>query len=233
MKMVKICIDPGHGGTQLLKGDSGAIGRAGTKEKDINLSVAKKLFELMKAESFDVKLTRSTDIALELQERVKIANEYEADYFISIHCNAVSSPDAHGTETYCYRFGGEGEKLAKAVQEEIVAATGLFNRGVKEGNFYVIRETKMPAILVELAFLSNPDEEKLLNEPAFQSKCAIAILRGVKKGVGAANNDVSSWAQEAWEWAKKNGIINGERPKDTATREEIVTMLYRFKEVIK
>lgn len=231
--MVKVCIDPGHGGTKLLKGDPGAIGHAGIKEKDINLAVAKKLFELMKAEGYDVKLTRSSDVVLELQERAKIANEFEADYFISIHCNAVSSPDAHGTETYCYQKGGEGEKLAVAVQEEIIKATGLVDRGVKEGNFYVIRETKMPAILVELAFLSNPNEEKLLNEPAFQSKCAIAILKGVKKIIGADTSDVSSWAEEAWDWAKNNGIINDERPKDTATREEVITMLYRFKEVIK
>lgn len=226
--MVKVCIDAGHGGN-----DPGAIGSSGTKEKDINLAVAKKLGELLKAEGISVQLTRLLDTTLELSDRVEIANKTSADYFISIHCNSASSPTANGVETYCYKFGGEGEKLAKAVQEELVKATGLFNRGVKEGNFQVIRETKMPAILIELAFISNPNEEKLLNTPQFQSKCAIAIMKGVKKMAGITNGGLSSWAEDAWVWAKKAGIINDERPKDTATREEIVTMLYRFKEVIK
>ena len=174
-----IMIDPGHSGT-----DPGAVGPSGVKEKDINLAVAERLHLLMADAGIEAYMTRIGDVEVPLAKRTELANSINADYFISIHANAATSPTAHGTETYHYPGSAKGRALAEEVQRELVNATGLANRGVKEASFYVLRATVMPAILVELAFLSNPDEEKLLTSSEFQNICARAIWEGVKKATG-------------------------------------------------
>ena len=176
---MKIVIDPGHGGK-----DPGAVGPSGIKEANVNLQVALKVAEKLQKAGLSVKLTRTTDTFVDLQPRCDIANSWMADYFVSIHCNAASTPQAHGTETYCYKFGGKGEVLAKAIQAELIAATGRANRGVKTANFYVLRCTNMPAVLTEMAFISNPEEERLLASVAYQEKCALAIAKGIGKVIG-------------------------------------------------
>lgn len=224
----KVMIDPGHGGT-----DPGAIGPSGVKEKDVTLAVAKKLNKLITTTTkANTLLTRNSDTTLKLADRTRTANNANADYYISIHCNAANSPEAHGTETYYYATSNTGRHLAETVQAKVVSATGLTNRGIKTGNFYVLRKTQMPAILIELAFISNPNEEKLLKSSSFQNTCAEAILEGLQEVTGLKDNKASSWAREAWEWAKKAGITDGTRPRDTITREEVVTMLYRFNKKI-
>lgn len=228
--MSKVFLDAGHGGK-----DPGVIGPSGTKEKDITLAIAKNVAELLKTVGIETMLTRDNDTFIELSARAVRANRAEANYFISIHCNAATSNQAHGTETYCYVKGGEAEKLANMVQSEIVKATGLVNRGIKTANFAVLRETKMPAILIEVAFISNPNEEKLLKDVAFQDKIAMAVAKGFCQYIEESNvsktQEASLWAKEAWEWGEEKGITDGCRPKDTATREEILTMLYRMKKV--
>lgn len=174
--MAKIVIDAGHGGK-----DPGAIGPNGLQEKDVNLAVAITAAAILQNAGIKTKLTRDRDIFVELQDRCQIANSFGADYFVSIHCNSFTSPTAHGIETYCYKFGGKGEALAKAIQNELIAVTALTSRGVKAANFAVLRETKMPAVLVEMAFISNPEEEKLLASTEFQDKCALAIAKGIGK----------------------------------------------------
>lgn len=119
-----------------------------------------------------------------LRKRVQIVNDAKADYFISIHCNGVLDRTAHGTETFVVGKGREAEKLATCVQNEIVSVTGLADRGVKVANYLVLKETAMPAILVELAFISNPNEEKLLRDPAWQDKAARAIANGISTHLG-------------------------------------------------
>lgn len=176
---MKIVIDPGHGGK-----DPGAVGPSGIKEVNINLQVALMVAKKLQKAGLSVKLTRTTNTFVDLQPRCDIANSWMADYFVSIHCNAASTPQAHGTETYCYKFGGKGEVLAKAIQAELIAATGRANRGVKEANFYVLRKTSMPAVLTELAFISNLVEERLLTSAAYQEKCAMAIAKGIGKVIG-------------------------------------------------
>lgn len=171
---MRIVIDPGHGGA-----DSGAVGPGGTREKDVNLAVAKLLAGYLQPVA-GIKLTRDSDRRLggsesdDLAERVRIAETWRADYFISLHCNAAS-PAARGVETYAYKPGGKGEQLARAVQAGLVKATGCPDRGVKFAGYYVLRKTSMPAILVEMGFISNPGEEKLLDDPAFQDRLARAI----------------------------------------------------------
>lgn len=179
MPQYKVCLDPGHGGK-----DPGAVGPKGLKEANVNLAVALKVAEKLRKAGIDVRLTRATDVFMDLQPRCDISNTWGADYFVSIHCNAAGTPQAYGTETYCYKFGGKGEVLAKAMQAELIAATGRANRGVKEANFYVLRKTNMPAVLTELAFVSNPEEERLLGSSGFQEKCATAIARGIGKVIG-------------------------------------------------
>lgn len=119
----------------------------------------------------------------DLQDVVKASNDFKADYFISIHCNAAANPSAHGVETYAYTAGGKGEVLAKAIQSELIKATGLTDRGVKFANYYVIRKTSCPAVLVEMAFISNPAEEKLMMSGTGDLTFAKAIASGILKGI--------------------------------------------------
>jgi N-acetylmuramoyl-L-alanine amidase len=181
---MRIVIDPGHGGK-----DPGAIGQKGTKEKDITLKVAITVASLLQQAGIATKLTRTSDVFVELDDRAKIANSFGANYFVSIHCNSATDRSARGIETYCYQFGGDGEKLAQSIQDELIKATGLTDRGVKAANFAVLRETKMPAVLTELAFISNPEEEKLLADTEFQDKCAMAIAKGIGKVIGVQIKD--------------------------------------------
>ena len=176
---MKICIDPGHGGY-----DPGAVGPSGLKEKDITLAVSFLVAEKLKAAGQNVVLTRIGDIVTwtpdgDLSKRCQVANNFNADVFVSIHCNSATNPAATGTETYHHAASTNGKRLAGAVQGELVAALGLPDRGVKTANFYVLAHTNMPAVLVELAFICNPKEEALLATPSIQEKMAQAIARGV------------------------------------------------------
>lgn len=171
--MKKIVIDPGHGGR-----DPGAVGPTGVQEKVVTLAVARKLEEIL-CRNFLVKMTRENDGTVSLTRRCDIANSWRADIFVSIHCNAFRKRTAKGTETYCYPGSIKGRELAIAVQKELVKTLKLPDRGVKEARFFVLRKTVMPAILVELGFISNLKEESLLENPAFQEKAALAIANGI------------------------------------------------------
>jgi len=172
--VAKIVLDPGHGGH-----DPGAIGPKGTKEKDVALKVAKLLLTKL-APTAQVTLTRYRDEFKELWERSRYANDINADLFISIHCNAATNRTAHGTETLVYKLGSRAEKLARKIQAKLVAALVTHNRGVKaRPELYVLFRTKMPAVLVELAFISNPVEERKLTDPGYQAKAANAIAEAV------------------------------------------------------
>lgn len=167
-----IAVDPGHGGK-----DPGAL-IEGYKEKDINLSVALKLRDILTKNGIDVIMTRDKDKTVDLQQRCDIANQAHANYFISIHCNSFQDPSASGTETYAYPGSVDGRNLAQYVQNEIVKMLGTKDRGVKYEKFYVLKYTDMPAILVELAFMSNPHDLKLLLEK--DDLFAEAISRGLE-----------------------------------------------------
>lgn len=176
---MKIVIDPGHGGS-----DPGAIGPAGTQEKNHALAVALYLRTLLQKTGHQVILTRETDRDVaypdassreELQARVDIANQAGAGLFISLHANAAENSEAGGTETWYYL---DGYPLAEAVQRKL-AELGLTDRGVKRANFYVLKYTEMPAILVELAFISNSAEEQLLAAEEFRKKAAQEINNGL------------------------------------------------------
>ncbi|MBE0448249.1 MAG: N-acetylmuramoyl-L-alanine amidase, partial [Actinobacteria bacterium] len=176
-----IAIDPGHGGSQ-----PGAVAKSnGLKEKDVNLAVALKLQKLLKAAGFEVVMTRSTDIYVGLSERAKIANDAEADIFVSIHHNSNVDSGPVGTSVYYHPSSQDGALLAKSIQEELVKvcwdnALGK-DRGIRSADFVVLRETIMPAVLCEAAFLSNPEEAALLATDGFRQKEAQGIFNGILK----------------------------------------------------
>lgn len=189
LKGRKIMVDPGHGG-----GDSGAVGPAGSKESLINLNVGLKLRDKLQALGAEVRMTRDTDRKVshpdasqseELQARVAMANSWPAEVYVSVHANSNANSSAHGTETYHARVASaKSKELAAKVHAEMVGATGFRDRKVKEADFYVLKNTSMPAILVETGFVSNPVEEAHLVNPEMQDKMAQAISNGVEQTFG-------------------------------------------------
>lgn len=154
---MKIFINPGHGGI-----DSGAVSKSGNKESEINAKVADILLKRLKLNNYPVELYQQKKYLTEVS---KAENKSGATIFLSIHCNSFSNPNAHGIETLYYSGSEKGKEIARVFQSELIKATGLFNRGVKpRKDLHVLKATKAPAVLVELAFLSNPEEEKLLVE---------------------------------------------------------------------
>lgn len=174
-----VVLDAGHGGH-----DRGAIGVNGLMEADVNLELALKLGRRLQEEGARVIWTRSTDVFLPLPDRPKIANDLKADLFISIHNN--SCPDdcaGSGTETFYLPSREENRILAQALQEALVQRLGLPDRGIKQRNLSVLRNAEVPAALVEVAFLSNPQEEALLRDPAFIDRAVEALVEGVRRYV--------------------------------------------------
>lgn len=230
---MKVFLDASHGGK-----DPGAIGN-GLEEKDITLAITLKIGEILKRHKVDVVYSRTTDTFLELHERTDKANKSNADIFVSIHVNSAGNKAARGVETFSYPGSNKGTALAKCIQDSL-ARSGIFSddRGIKTANFAVLRRSKMPAALPELGFISNSQDAQILKTK--QNEIAEVVARGILSYLGikykedenmADKDKPSNWAKEAWEWGKKNGITDGKRPQDNATREEIVTMLYRAKKV--
>ncbi|MFP4015879.1 MAG: N-acetylmuramoyl-L-alanine amidase [Halanaerobiales bacterium] len=178
-----IIVDAGHGGF-----DPGAIGPGGMQEKDLNLELALKTEELLKAAGYNVILTRDDDTFISLKERVEIANEKKALLFVSIHINSSNSSYSEGTETFIAPAKvTDSLLLANLLQDEMLTRLKRPDRGVKRENFYVIKHTEMPAALVEIAFLSNPHEESLLGSDLFKRNAAEAISQGIIKYIEKIN----------------------------------------------
>lgn len=183
-----IALDAGHGGS-----DTGAIGPTGVTEKGVTLRVAKALQKLLQAEGATVLMTRTTDTEVspkkanasdveELQARCDVGNDGNADIFISMHMDSFTNSTPSGTTGYYYTKGSKAsQRLAQYVSEGVVTALGTGNRGNKSCNFYVVKHTDMPATLVEMAFISNDKEEKLMNSEAGINRAAEGILNGLRR----------------------------------------------------
>ena len=180
MSKKKVCLDAGHGGK-----DPGAVGQSGLREKDVVLKITKLIEDNLKFNNIEVIMTRTTDIALgstisqDLSNRAKIANDNKVDIFVSIHNNAATDKKARGIETFSYRENTNGHNLSKIIQDNLIKDTQLVNRGVKTENFAVLRQTNMAASLVEVCFISNNEEEKLLNDNSFIEKSANSISKSI------------------------------------------------------
>lgn len=173
-----IILDAGHGGK-----DPGAVGPTGLQEKDVTSLVATSMAGHLREAGRQVLLTRPGPEFVSLADRVRIANAAAgADALVAIHCNAAHSPEAGGSETLYYPGSVQGEYLARELQWRLVHTVGLRDRGVKpRGDLAVLKRTKMPAALVELAFISNPVEEALLADPQWLAAIAAELAKGVAR----------------------------------------------------
>lgn len=177
-----IVLDAGHGGW-----DPGKTGTHGKNEKELNLAVTEKLAEYLEIGGAEVILTRTFDDALgegkrtDMAERKRIANESDADILVSIHQNAFLSAKVKGAQVFYHNSSGEGKRLAECVQESLRRRVdGSNHRQAKENDsYYILRTTEIPAVIVECGFLSNQEEEKLLNDERYQEKLAWAIYCGI------------------------------------------------------
>ena len=218
-------------------------------ENEFNRAVKRKLKDHLERCGFRTLLVAPTDADTPLKARTDLANAKKADAYVSIHANAFDGKfdgnDPEGVETYHYPNSTNGKKLATLVHKHLIQGTKQKDRGVKSANFHVLRETNMVAILVEAGFMDNLYEAKLLLSDPFREEVATEIALGIceyynvpyvpKKEVVVMpnvlkpdNNVPSSWAQESWNWAKQVGLLDGTRPKDPITREEMATVLKRF-----
>ncbi len=171
-----VVIDPGHGGP-----DPGAIGIRGIRETDIVLDVSRKVQKLLSEKGVKVILTRKNEVDLDLPPRVLLANKTNADIFVSIHANASRGKrrDINGLETFYYS-GWKGRLLAKRIQKQILKVSpGSPDRGVKQGRFFVIKNTRMPAVLVEVGFLTGRLDARRLEKSSYRTKIAYAIAKGI------------------------------------------------------
>lgn len=169
-----IAVDPGHGGD-----DPGAHGSHGELEKDLTLDIGLRLKSLLEQAGARVLMIRDTDVTVGLYQRPAIANQAGADAYVSIHLNAYGSWK-HGTEIYYDTTNPDSIKLATDLHDTLIKELGLADGGIRrEHDFVVVRETTMPSSLVEVAYLTNPTEEKLLLTPAFRQKAAVAIYDGL------------------------------------------------------
>lgn len=188
-----VCIDAGHGGK-----DSGAVGYSGLKEADVTLQIGLKVGSILEQKGVNVVYTRKDnnvswptggdqdDLVRDLQTRCDISNAVNAQYFVAIHCNSNDSSAPKGTETYYHASSIAGKVFAGNVQSALIAAINSQDRGIKDYVWYVIRPDHInaPAILTEIGFVSNPDEEALLKSASYQQLYAQAIANGILKTLG-------------------------------------------------
>ncbi|MGB0562255.1 MAG: N-acetylmuramoyl-L-alanine amidase family protein, partial [Spirulinaceae cyanobacterium] len=168
-----VVVDPGHGGR-----DPGAIGIGGLREKDVVLPISLEIARTLQQQGVRVIMTRSDDRYVTLAGRTQMANRAGADVFVSIHANAISMsrPDVNGVETYYYTSGG---RLAQTIHQSILSNISIGNRGVKRARFYVLRHSSMPAVLVEVGFVTGRADAPRLANSSFRSQMAQAISRGI------------------------------------------------------
>lgn len=170
---MKICINAGH----CYGVDPGAIGQRGTQEAYVTKVIASHVKKYLTGKGYDVISVSNKSLA----KVCLTSNDNACDFFVSIHCNAAANKSARGTETFYYRGSAKGRNLAKAINDEIVETLGTRDRGIKETtSLYVVKNTNAPAVLVECAFISNLNDEKLLIDKA--NVFAQAIVRGIVKG---------------------------------------------------
>ena len=183
-----IVLDPGHGGF-----DPGKVGTAGTLEKDINLDISLKLKEILVKSGYTVTMTRQKDEALceqnasrkkvsDLNARLDLIQKEEPELTVSIHQNSYSA-GTKGAQVFYYSRSEEGHRLARVLQETLKEEIGDGNHRVEKANdsYYMLKKSQGPFVIVECGFLSNPEEEKLLNSEDYQKKMAKALAEGIEK----------------------------------------------------
>lgn len=177
-----IVIDPGHGGR-----DYGTYSKKAPRyqEKHLNLTTAYMLKNFLQQYGYTVKMTRSNDVFISLEKRAEMANELKPRLFVSLHYNSAPNREAEGIEVYYYRSKDDfkrstsSRKLAQSINRQIISTTEAKSRGVKHGDLSVIRETKMPAVLVEGGFLTNENEVTKLKSAVYLKRIAWGVAQGI------------------------------------------------------
>ncbi len=178
---IKIALDDGHGlKPQPTPGKRSPDGSL--LENEFNRRVVELLDKHLRRNKFETVLVAPGDEDVPLEKRVQTANNSKADLYVSIHANSSAAngwDTANGIEIFVVKLGYNAEKAAKAVLKHLVKGTPQKNRGIKEANFYVLRKTNMPAILIECGFMNNKEELKLLKSETFRQECAEEIAKGI------------------------------------------------------
>lgn len=187
-----IVIDAGHGGS-----DPGKIGVNGALEKDINLEIAKCIKILLEEKGISVFMTRETDEMLceeaiennrkraDMAKRVELINDIKPDMAISIHQNSYTDPEVSGAQVFYYSESEEGKRMAAVIQKALTEIDNENTRKEKANdNYYLLKRTKAPTIIVECGFLSNPEEAAKLVEEEYQDMISNAIVKGIESCFG-------------------------------------------------
>lgn len=240
--MPKIMLDPGHGGT-----DPGAVAN-GLQEKALNLEIALDIRRILQDEyeGGEIRLTRETDVFLTLDQRANLANEWGANYFVSIHHNASAGHTESGFETFVYNHASTASIAYQNVMHAAILRAmgeGIRDRGKKRANFAVIRETTMPAILTENLFVDHGGDAARLKSASFLDRVARGHAEGIAQAMGLKKkekayqfSDVqpSHWAFNAIAEAAARGLIRGYedgsfQPDKPLTRAEMAAILQRLR----
>jgi len=183
LKTTLVVIDPGHGGEDF---GTRSLSKPKYHEKSLNLTTSLALNDYLQKMGYKTYMTRSKDEFIALQRRAEAANEYQADLFVSVHYNSAPAKEADGIEIFYYKSNDDKERssasrrLASSILSQVITMTHANSRGIKHGNFAVIRETKMPAILIEGGFLTNEEEMAKIKDPAYVKSIAWGIAKGIE-----------------------------------------------------
>ena len=187
-KQAQVILDAGHGGS-----DPGKIGLNNLLEKDINLAITEKVKRCLEKEKITAELTRKEDKGLgitgdgskkteDMQARVKMINETKPVLTVSIHQNSYEDPEIHGAQVFYYSHSREGEAVAKILQESLQEIDPENHRQAKANEtYYLLRRTKVPTVIVECGFLTNPEEAEKLSGEEYQEQVAEAVAKGIAK----------------------------------------------------
>lgn len=179
-----IVLDAGHGGH-----DRGGVPRQRVSEKMMTLDVTQRLKKILEASGYRVVMTRNSDVFIPLGRRTAIANSYRGATFVSVHFNSASRAGANGIETYYFR--GDSSSLAASIHRNVVAIAPTENRGIRRRGYYVLRQTKIPGVLVECGFLTNPTEANYALNANYRQRLAEAIARGIRRQPHGPNKPMS------------------------------------------
>jgi N-acetylmuramoyl-L-alanine amidase len=193
-KQVLIVIDPGHGGE-----DRGTISlqKPSYQEKQLTLATAQFLQHYLQDLGYQTRMTRENDVFISPLDRAQLANQMQPHLFVSVHYNSAPSVDAHGIEIFYHLSEKDPERtkeskaLAASILSQVLQNTQAKSRGVKTANFAVIRETKMPAVLIEGGFLTNADEMERIKNPIYLKQIAWGIAQGVDRYLGNRSKIIS------------------------------------------
>lgn len=225
-----VVVDAGHGGH-----DRGGIPRQRVSEKAMTLDVAQRLRNVLEQSGYRVVMTRNNDVFIPLGTRVAIANSYRDAIFVSVHFNSARRSGADGIETYFY--SGQSLPLASAIHAQVVRGAPSPNRGIRRRGFFVLRRTRIPAVLVECGFLTNPNEARYVQASSYRQKLAEEIARGVQLRSSAGRSsyiDQTRVTRRRSARSKKRSAKSSKRRKTSAldlnSAQRIVAVNFRSTE---